>query len=45
MLGPLSQDMLFEHLGVQSVQGAANGYHSCIFAYGQTGSAKSNSKI
>ncbi|XP_062520862.1 kinesin-like protein KIF13A isoform X2 [Corticium candelabrum] len=35
------QEHVFEHLGVDVLDNAFEGYNACIFAYGQTGSGKS----
>ncbi|CAK0789343.1 unnamed protein product [Prorocentrum cordatum] len=36
------QDQVFEHLGQPVVQSVVNGFHGCVFAYGQTGAGKSH---
>ncbi|XP_059559994.1 stAR-related lipid transfer protein 9 isoform X1 [Myotis daubentonii] len=35
-----SQDVVFQDLGTEVLNGAAKGYNICLFAYGQTGSGK-----
>lgn len=39
------QDMVYEALGKQVLDNAWEGYHCCLFAYGQTGAGKSYSMV
>jgi hypothetical protein len=39
------QDMVYNELGKQVLDNAWQGYHCCLFAYGQTGAGKSYSMV
>ena len=39
------QRHVFEQVGLEILQNAWDGYHCCLFAYGQTGAGKSYSMV
>ncbi len=40
-----SQQLVYDQIGVQVLNNAWEGYHCCLFAYGQTGAGKSYSMV
>jgi hypothetical protein len=39
------QQLVFEQVGIEILKNAWEGYHCCLFAYGQTGAGKSYSMV
>ena len=39
------QQLVFEKVGIEILDNAWQGYHCCLFAYGQTGAGKSYSMV